>query len=83
MPITKEPPCKALELGSSLRNNQTQNGPTAVSSNINIPTSAAGIRIGPMVIKVKANGPHNQAQRHHIPPTIARKPHRITSKKAN
>ena len=74
MPITKEPPCTAVELGSSLNTNHTHSGPTAVSSSINMPTSAAGMRIGPMVIKAKANGltiRHNATMYHQASPDNA------------
>ena len=54
--ITILPPCKAAVLGAKSRNIHTQTGPITVSNNISIPTSAAGIRFGPNVINMNANG---------------------------
>ena len=53
--ITIEPPMRAFIVGSSLMIYQAINEPRTVSKGIIIPTSAAGIYLGAMVIKLKEN----------------------------
>ena len=51
--ITIEPPMRAFIVGSSLMIYQAINEPRTVSKGIIIPTSAAGIYLGAIVIKLK------------------------------
>ena len=52
------PPCIVSILGCSLIINQTQNGPTIVSSKKNKFTSSAGINLGAIVTKTNGIATH-------------------------
>ena len=54
--MIRPPPRSVASVGASSNANQTHNGPSAVSSSISRPTSAAGKRRGPSVISVNAMG---------------------------
>lgn len=56
VPTTRVPPSTALWLGISLRQSHIHNGPIAVSKSISIPTSAAGMRLGPKVMRMNEIG---------------------------
>lgn len=56
VPTTRVPPSTALWFGISLRQSQIHSGPIAVSKSINMPTSAAGMRLGPNVMRMNDTG---------------------------